>query len=108
MKKDLYDRLVAVYGTRETAEEMVNLYAEGSLSEEAAAAMDARVGADPELEAEAASLKWVVDQLRSDPGPVFTEESYQRILIKLQQKGAEIPPAKTTPAFWQYQLPIQG
>lgn len=96
MKNDLYQKLVDMYAGSELSEE---------LNEELeTAAMD-----DPQLSHEMFTLKRTVETLQATPKPEFTEESNQRILLKMQlQTGEEIKTKSPEPAYWQYHLPIQG
>jgi hypothetical protein len=92
---ELYYKLVDLYAGRE-------LPAELELEMESAAAADADLGHDMK------SLRETVDAVRSIPSPGFTEESYQRILMKVYARGVEMQPQTPTPAHLQYSLPIQG
>lgn len=95
MNNDLYSRLVDLYAGRELPDDV-----EREMEREAAK--------DPALYADMTSLRDTVDHVRSIPGPDFTEESYQRILMKLYARGAEFQPKAPAPTHLQYQLPIQG
>lgn len=96
MKKDFYKKLVDLYAGSELPQE---------LNEELElAAME-----DPELSHEMFTLKRTVETLQSTPKPQFTEETNQRILLKMQlESGEEIKTKSPEPAYWQYHLPIQG
>jgi hypothetical protein len=94
MTKDFYRKLVDMYAGRDLPEEL-------ELEMEWAAFGDA------ELSHEMTTLRQTVDALKSLPKPEFTEESYQRILMKLYAKGAIVEPKSPTPVHLQYQLPIQ-
>ena len=95
MNSDLYQKLV-------------DLYAAGELTDELQEMMDAQAYRDPALAAEMHSLRDTVEMLRSTPQPEFTEESYQRILMKVYARGGEIQTQSPDPAHLQYHLPIQG
>jgi hypothetical protein len=95
MNQDFYKRLVDLYAGRELPTE---------LEEE----MELAAFSSPALSQDMASLRRTVDTLRSDRGPDFTEESYQRVLMKLYARGANIEPKAEAPLHLQYQLPIQG
>lgn len=95
MKNELYHKLIDLYAGRELPKE---------LEEE----MEMAAYGDPELSHEMATLRRVVDQLRTMPQPEFTEESYQRILIKILSRGVEMQTPAPIPSHMQYHLPIQG
>ena len=50
----------------------------------------------------------VHEVLQKSDGPHLTEESSQRILMKMRTKGARIEQNSPDPAHLQYHLPIQG
>ena len=95
MSNDIYNRLVDVYAGGELPEELEN-------------EMEMAAFADPALSYEMSTLRKTVDLLRTQPSEDFTEESYQRILMKLYARGADIQPKAPTPTHLQYQVPIQG
>lgn len=94
MDSDLYKKLVDLYGGRELTEEL-----EGEMGRHAFR--------DPELNHEMTTLRRTVDLLQASPEPDFTEESYQRILMKIYARGGEIQPRRDAPAHMQFHLPIQ-
>lgn len=94
MKQDLYLKLVDLYAARELTEEL-----EESLQAEAFH--------EPSLAHDMQTMRTTMDALRRMPQPEFTEESYQRILMKLYFRGADIQPRSPEPAHLQYHLPIQ-
>ena len=95
MNNDLYNKLVDLYAGRELP---------GELEKE----METAAVEDISLGRQMATLRQTVDTLHSDPGPEFTEESYQRILMKLYARGAAIQPKAPAPIHLQYHLPMQG
>lgn len=95
MNGDLYKKLVDLYAGQELPSELEDQ-------------MDLAAFQDPELSHDMSTLRRTVDTLRSDPGPSFTEESYQRVLMKLYARGVDIEPKAPTPTHLQYQLPMQG
>ena len=95
MSSELYRKLVDVYAERELPLELEDQ-------------MEMAAFNDPELAHEMSTLRKTVDLLHRHRGADFTEETYQRILMKLYARGAEIEPKAKTPAHLQYQLPIQG
>jgi len=86
---------------------LVDLYAGGELTEELEEELEADAFRDPELSYEMTTLKRTVDLIQSSPEPNFTEESYQRILMKLYARGVDLQHKTPTPAHLQYSLPIQ-
>jgi anti-sigma factor RsiW len=95
MNNDLYRKLVDLYGGGELPSE---------LEEE----LEAAAFGDPSLNHDMTTLRRTVDMLKNTPAPEFTEESYQRILMKLYARGAAIQPQSPEPAHLQYHLPMQG
>jgi hypothetical protein len=86
---------------------LVDLYAGGELTEELQEELEFEALRDPELSYEMSTLKKAVDMIKSSPEPQFTEESYQRILMKLYARGVDLQHKTPTPAHLQYSLPIQ-
>jgi len=95
MNNDLYNKLVDLYAGRELTPE---------LDQE----MEAAAVHNAPLAKEMRSLRGTVDAIRAVPSPEFTEESYQRILMRLYARGADIQPKSPSPTHLQYYLPIQG
>jgi len=93
--KELYSKLVDLYAGRELPTEM-----EAELESEALQ--------DAALSQDMRSLRNTVDVLRAAQSPEFTEESYQRVLMKVYARGVEMQTISPTPAFLQYHLHIQG
>ena len=86
---------------------LVDLYAGGELTEELLEDLEAQAMRDPDLSYDMSTLKKTVELMQSVPGPNFTEESYQRILMKLYARGVDLEPQSPHPAHLQYSLPIQ-
>ena len=86
---------------------LVDLYAGGELTEELEKELEQEAFLDPDLTYEMSTLKKTVDMIHSVPEPNFTEESYQRILMKLYARGVELQTKRPDPAHLQYSLPIQ-
>lgn len=95
MSVELYKKLVDLYAGRELPQELED-------------EMEWAAFAEPELSHDMATLRRTVELLRSLPRPEFTEESYQRVLMKLYARGVEIHPTSPTPSHMQLGLPIQG
>ena len=87
---------------------LVDLYAGEDLPEELESEMRAAALTDTELAVEMHSMRDAVEGLRAIPKPEFTEESYQRILMRVYARGVEFSPKAPTPSHLQYHLPIQG
>jgi anti-sigma factor RsiW len=87
---------------------LVDMYAGCELSDELENEMQVAAFRDPELSHDMATLRQTVDALKSTPPPEFTEESYQRVLMKLYTRGVDVQPKSPTPSHLQYYLPIQG
>jgi hypothetical protein len=92
----------------ELYKKLVDLYAGHELPAELEESMEMAAFSDPGLSHDMMTLRKTVDMTRSDMGPDFTEESYQRILMKLYARGVDIQTSAPEPTHLQYQLPIQG
>ena len=92
----------------ELYKKLVDLYAGRELPSELEDEMELAAFSDPELSHDMGTLRKTVDLLRADEPARYTEESYQRILMKLYARGASIETSAPTPPHLQYQLPIQG
>ena len=95
MNSELYQKLVDLYAGRELPAELEDQ-------------MELAAFNDQGLAHEMSTLRKTVDMVHAEPGPDFTEESYQRILMKLYARGVDIQTSAPEPAHLQYQLPIQG
>jgi hypothetical protein len=95
MNKDFYKKLV-------------DLYAGEELSEELESELEDAAMADPELSHDMFTLRRTVETLKENDDMEYTEESHQRILMKLAQKGGPTETRAPESAHWQYHLPIQG
>lgn len=87
---------------------LVDLYAGRELPSELEDQMELTAFSDPELSHDMASLRRTVDILHNQPAPEFTEESYQRVLMKLYARGADVETSSPTPTHLQYHLPMQA
>jgi hypothetical protein len=87
---------------------LVDLYAGDELPQELADELEWKAFAEAELSHDMATLKKTVELLRALPRPEFTEESYQRVLMKLYARGANVQPISDAPSHLQLGLPIQG
>jgi hypothetical protein len=87
---------------------LVDLYAGDELTEELVEEMDAKAMADPELSHDIYTLKKTLELLHQSDDVRLTEESSQRILMKMRTKGASVEQNSPDPMHLQYHLPIQG
>jgi|DewCreStandDraft_4_1066084.scaffolds.fasta_scaffold156529_2 anti-sigma factor RsiW len=88
---------------------LVDLYVDNELPEELCREMEEAAGQDPALAAEIESLDEAKAVLKAaHPAPEFTEESFQRILMTMVARGADIRPRSDAPLHLQYQLPMLG
>lgn len=95
MNKDLYSKLVDLYAGDELPAELVE--------ELESAAME-----DPVLSHDMYTLKKTVEILKSQCEVEFTDESYYRIMTKMELQGVELSSKTPEPTYIQYHLPIQG
>lgn len=87
---------------------LVDLYAGSELPSELEDAMDMAAFHDQELSHDMATLRKTVALAQDLEGPEFTEESSQRILMRIYARGGDIQPRTEPPSIWQYALPIQS
>jgi hypothetical protein len=92
----------------ELYKKLVDLYAGQELPAELQDQLELAAFKDPELNHDMSTLRRTVDLLQHDAGPQFTEESYQRILMRLYSRGVEVQTQQDAPAHMQYYLPMQG
>ena len=95
MNNELYKKLVDLYAGRELPQELEDQ-------------MQIAAYTDTELSHDMATLRRTVDSIQAIPAPEFSEESYQRILMKMYARGAQVQTKTPTPTHLQYHLPIQG
>lgn len=95
MKNEFYAKLVDLYAGHELPEELEN-------------ELERAAGDDPDLAEEMASLRATADALRCEPQPMFTEESFQRILMKMYSRGVDVQTRAEAPIHLQYHLPMTG
>lgn len=94
--------------SEEFYQKLVDLYAGCELPDDLEAALEKAAESDPQLLLEMRSLRELVQLLRSSPQPEFTEETNQRILMKLMARGVQVQSEDHSPSHMQYRLPIQG
>lgn len=88
--------------------QLVDLYAGCELTEELESDMEAAAASDPSLAQDMTTLRATVTALKESPAPEFSEESHQRILMRIYAKGIEIQTQTPDASYLQYQLPMQG
>lgn len=86
---------------------LVDLYAERELPAELEDPLEMAASGDAELRRDMASLRHTVDVVRRER-TYYSEETHQRILMKLYAQGAGIEPPSPEPSHFQYALPING
>jgi hypothetical protein len=94
--------------TNELYRKLVDLYAGRELPIELEEQLEDHAATDGALALEMTELRRTVDTLKAAPAPEFTEESYQRILMKVYARGVEIQTQAPAPTHMQYHLPMQG
>ncbi len=87
---------------------LVDLYAAGELPSELEDEMKVAAFTNKELSHDMATLRSTVEMMKALPQPAFTEESFQRILMKLYARGIDIQPKVSAPSHMQFYLPIAG
>jgi hypothetical protein len=87
---------------------LVDLYAGDELSEELRSVMEIEALRDPELLRDMNSLRTTVALLQSLPDPAFTEESCQRIRMRIYARGGAAEIKSPPPAHLQYRLPMSS
>jgi hypothetical protein len=92
----------------ELYKKLVDLYAGHELPAELEDQMDLAAFQDPELSHDMSTMRRTVDMLKNDPAPDFTEESHQRVLMKIYARGVEVQTRTQPPAHLQLHLPMQG
>lgn len=91
----------------DTYRKLVDMYAGNELPEELNNELEEAAKTDPSLKQEMTSLRQTVESLQNDEF-VFTEESYNRVLMKLYAKGGHLQTQSPEPKHLQYQLPMSG
>jgi hypothetical protein len=95
--------------SREMYSKLVDLNVGGELPAELEDELKAKALTDRDLSHDMATLTHAVGLLGTLEEPEFTEESFQRILMKLYAKtGVDVQPSVSAPSHMQYYLPIAG
>lgn len=87
---------------------LVDLYAGHELPTAVEEEMEIAALAEPDLAEEMRTMRETYDCLKDEPVPEFSEETNQRILMKLYLAGTDLEPATPATPHFQYQLQIQG
>jgi hypothetical protein len=87
---------------------LVDLYAGHDLPAELEDQLELAAADDQELSRDMLTIRHTVEMLHKEPQPEFTEESYQRVLLKLYTRGVALQTTTPDPAHLQYHLPMQG
>jgi hypothetical protein len=91
----------------ETYRKLVDLYAGEELPSELVNELENVAESDPELKVEMKTLRNTVEALHGDKIS-YTEETHQRILMKIYARGGHLQPQAPEPRHLQYQLPMSG
>ena len=95
--------------SKELYQKLVDLYAGDELTEELNQELEAAADQDGDLHDDMRTLKQTVETLHEMAGDVeMSEDTYERILMRMRAAGAQVETNAPEPAHWQYQLPMQG
>ncbi|MBS1705798.1 MAG: hypothetical protein JST40_07985 [Armatimonadetes bacterium] len=95
MNNNLYNKLVDLYAGDELPEELTEELVGESFK-------------NTDLRHDMVSLKETVNILRTDPGAEFTDETFNRILMRMYTKGLEVKTRTPEPDHLQLKLPLSG
>jgi len=93
---------------KEFMKKLVDLYAGDELPSELKDELETAAFGDAELSHDMSTLKHTVQLVRESDPIEFTEESFQRILMKIYARGVNIETRLPSPSHLQYHLPIQS
>lgn len=93
---------------KELYSKLVDLYAGDELPEELTDELHQAAFGDTDLSYDMLSMRTVVDALKTSPQPEFSEESFQRILMKMYSQGVDVKVSSPEPSHMQYRLPMTG
>ncbi|MBV6457356.1 MAG: hypothetical protein HONBIEJF_00464 [Fimbriimonadaceae bacterium] len=93
---------------KEFMKKLVDLYAGDELPTELKDELETAAFGDPELSHDMSTLKQTVQLLKESDRAEFTEESFQRVLMKIYARGVSIETRSPSPSHLQYHLPIQS
>ncbi|MCE2765529.1 MAG: hypothetical protein ACK53G_07565 [Armatimonadota bacterium] len=91
----------------ETYKKLVDLYAGNELPSELIDEIETVAQRDHDLKVEMDSLRDTVEAIQ-EAQISYTEETHQRILMKIYARGGHLQPQAPEPAHLQYQLPMSG
>jgi hypothetical protein len=86
---------------------LVDLYAGRELPAELEQHLEVAAGSDADLAQDMFSLRATVESLEAMEPVEYTEESYQRILMRIYARGVDLQKSEV-PSHLQYRLPIVG
>lgn len=86
---------------------LVDLYAGEELPSEMVTELETVAKSDLELKREMKTLRNTVEALQQDKIS-YTEETHQRILMKIYARGGHLQPQAPEPLHFQFQLPMSG
>lgn len=89
-------------------QQLVDLYVDEELSEAGMEAVESAAMNDPMTSHDIYTLRATLKAMRKWDDVQLTEESSQRILLKMRARGAGVEQNSPDPAHLQYHLPIQG
>lgn len=89
-------------------EALADLYADGALSEELKATVDATALSDARLAHDLHTLGVIRETLAHLPAPAFDLETEQRIRAKIEAQAGEMETTSPLPSGIQYHLPFAG
>lgn len=96
----------------ELYKKLVDVYVGGDLGSEVpsdlGSILEAEAAKDAEVAQDLASMQATYQELMDMPAPEFTEESYQRILLKVYTRGGELQTKTPVASHLQFHLPLQG
>ncbi|MCE9560121.1 MAG: hypothetical protein K8R88_14380 [Armatimonadetes bacterium] len=95
MKNEFYKKLIDMYAGDELSSELKDELETAALS-------------DSELSHEMFSLKTTVEALRSSPEPEFTDDTFQRILMRMYRQGVDVKTHMPESPHMQLRLPLTG
>lgn len=93
---------------KEFMKKLVDLYAGDELPTELKDELETAAFGDAELSHDMTTLKQTVQLLKESDSVEYTEENFQRILMKIYARGVNIEPRSPSPSHLQYHLPIQS
>lgn len=94
--------------TNEFYKKLIEVYVGGDLGTSVSKDLKQVVDGNEDLKQDLVEMQAAYNALRDLPTPEFTEESYQRILMKVYTRGGELQTRTPVPSHLQYHLPLHG